>query len=126
VQCSKDTDCGGQKCNADGQCVAKCTSDSQCPGFNRCTDGACVKSGCQADRECIALTGNVEATCGTDGGCQLACASDIECGNPKAFKFLSCVAGNCTDVGCESDKDCQLRSTGVAPPPGGGSIAACK
>jgi hypothetical protein len=125
VQCTKDTDCGNERCS-DGQCQPKCTSDSQCPGFNRCTDGACVKSGCQADRECIAATGNVEATCGTDGGCQLACRSDIECGNPKSFKFFSCVDGNCTDVGCESDKDCQLRASGGGAPPGGGNIAACK
>jgi hypothetical protein len=120
-----DMNCGATSTCQNGQCVPRCTADSQCPGFNRCQNGTCVKSGCQVDRECIAATGNVEATCGTDGGCQLACLSDIECSNPRAFKFFACIGGSCIDVGCETDKDCALRA-GAAPGPGVGTIAVCR
>jgi len=67
-----------------------------------------VESGCQTDRECIAATRNVEATCGKDGKCVVACQTDLECGNPKDYSFYSCISGQCTYVGCASDKECEL------------------
>jgi hypothetical protein len=83
-------------------------SDSDCPLFDRCTNGKCVDSGCQTNRECVAATHNVESTCGTDGKCIIPCATDLECGSPTSYQFFSCINRQCTFVGCQSDKDCEL------------------
>jgi hypothetical protein len=112
VQCALDNDCpGGRQC-VTGQCQARCTNDGSCSGFDRCLAGRCVPSGCQADRECIAATRNVDARCGTDGKCIVPCQTDLECGNPTSYSFFSCIDKRCTYVGCESDKDCRLFLTG--------------
>jgi len=109
VQCGQDTDCvgGALKCKS-GKCQAPCEGDGDCPGFERCLAGECAQGGCSTNRECVAATRNVEATCGTDGKCIVPCATDLECGNPKNFKFFSCVSGQCLYLGCASDKDCRL------------------
>jgi hypothetical protein len=111
TQCATDTDCGAPssnlKCNS-GKCQAPCQGDGDCPGFDRCLNGQCSQGGCQTTRECVASTKNVEATCGTDGKCIVPCSTDLECGNPKNYKFFSCVSGKCLYLGCESDKDCRL------------------
>jgi hypothetical protein len=106
--CTTDTDCAANNRCTDGACVPECRSDGDCLGFARCTSGRCVDSGCKTDRECVALTRNVEAKCGADGKCTSACESDIECANPKGYTFVSCIEKRCTYTGCESDKDCRL------------------
>ena len=108
VQCTIDTDCGGGLQCVDGTCQSACTSDGDCAGFDRCLGGRCIASGCQADRECVAATSNVDARCGTDGKCIVPCETDLECGNPTSYSFFSCIEKECTYVGCESDKDCRL------------------
>ena len=109
--CSSDTDCNkndsNKICNS-GQCQNKCQGDGDCPGFDRCVGGKCTPGACQTDRECIAYSRNVEATCGTDGKCVVPCQTDLECGNPKDYRFYSCIAGKCTYMGCGNDKDCEL------------------
>ncbi len=95
-----------------GECKPPCQTDGDCPGFERCSAGKCIESGCHTTRECVAATRNVEATCGTDGKCIVPCQTDLECGNPKGYSFFSCVAGQCLYVGCDSDKDCRLFYTG--------------
>jgi Cys-rich repeat protein len=112
VQCTIDSDCGGGQTCKTGKCQAPCVSDGECSGFDRCIGGQCIPSGCQADRECIASTRNVDARCGTDGKCIVPCQTDLECGNPTNYNFFSCIDQQCTYVGCESDKDCRLFYTG--------------
>jgi hypothetical protein len=117
-QCSSDDDCkkngGDDLLCVSGKCQTKCQGDGDCPGFDRCVGGKCTQGGCQNARECIAAYRNVEATCGTDGKCIVPCQSDLECSNPKGYNFYSCLNGQCTYMGCESDKDCRLLLTGVA------------
>lgn len=108
VQCTNDLDCGGGRQCVNGGCQAACTNDGDCAGFDRCLGGRCITSGCQADRECVATTRNVDARCGTDGKCIVPCETDLECGNPTSYSFFSCIEKECTYVGCESDKDCRL------------------
>lgn len=117
VQCGSDTDCtaGGNstlRC-VSGQCKPPCEGDGDCPGFERCREGQCTEGACETDRECVAATGNVEATCGTDGKCISPCTTDLECGNPKSYKFFSCVGGQCLYLGCGTDKDCRLMLRGA-------------
>ncbi len=109
VQCAGDSDCGsvGGMC-VSGVCKPACANDGACSGFDRCVSGRCIPSGCQADRECIASTRNVDARCGTDGKCIVPCETDLECGSPTNFAFFACIDKQCTYVGCESDKDCSL------------------
>jgi hypothetical protein len=112
AQCAGDPDCApGNQC-VTGKCQAPCTNDGACSGFDRCLAGRCIASGCQADRECIAATRNVDAICGTDGKCIIPCETDLECGSPTSYSFFSCIDKRCTYVGCESDKDCRLFFTG--------------
>jgi len=115
VQCGKDSDCGssGQFQCVNGSCKGPCEGDGDCPGFERCLAGKCTPGACQTNRECIAATRNVEATCGTDGKCIVPCTTDLECGNPKNFRFFSCVNNQCLYLGCESDKDCRLLLEGA-------------
>jgi hypothetical protein len=108
VQCTTDPDCGGGKQCVNGGCQTACTNDGDCAGFDRCLAGRCIASGCQADRECVASTRNVDARCGTDGKCIVPCETDLECGNPTDYRFFSCIEKECIYVGCESDKDCRL------------------
>lgn len=142
VQCTSDSQCFGGKCaggvcqecttNANclagetcqsGRCQPPCSTDSECPSFNRCVNNACVDSGCQSDRECVAATRNVEATC-KEGKCSVPCQTDLECGNPKDYSFYSCISGQCTYVGCVNDKECELylNKTGGT----GGGRATCR
>jgi len=116
VQCSTDDQCGGAgstlKC-VNGSCQGPCQTDGDCPGFQRCVNTQSTDGACQTNRECVAFTRNVEATCGTDGKCIVPCTTDLECGNPRDFRFYSCVAGQCLFLGCETDKDCRLILEGV-------------
>ena len=106
VQCAMDSDCANGKC-MDNKCVTKCMNDGDCPYFNKCQDGACVKSGCKTDRECIASTGNVQSLCQM-GECLVPCQSDLECDSATQFKFKACIQGYCKDVGCETDEECRI------------------
>jgi peptidoglycan-associated lipoprotein len=113
VQCSEDSECGSHEMCKDSFCVPEqvttsCVSDSQCPDFERCQNGVCVESGCKNDRECVAATEHVDATCGSDGKCVVPCQTDLECGDPNEYRFVSCVNGQCTNVGCSDDKECEL------------------
>ncbi len=122
VQCATDLDCGlntGKQC-VSGACQTPCSNDGDCAGFDRCLFGRCIASGCQADRECVAVTRNVDARCGTNGKCIVPCESDLECGNPTDYTFFSCVEKECTYVGCESDKDCRFFYFGAVPDAGFG------
>lgn len=112
VECVTDAHCGGGEACVSGRCQEPCKNDGDCPGFQRCSAGACVDGKCASDRECVALTRNVEATCATDGKCVTPCASDIECGSPTGYRFMSCLEGQCTYTGCEGDKECQLSLVG--------------
>jgi len=123
AQCAQDSDCtsaaAGSKCN-NGVCMPPCTSDSDCPDFMRCNSMQCATSGCKTDRECVAFTKHVDSTCdpGDGGTCIIPCQTDTECGgSPEDYNFVSCINGTCTNVGCESDKDCELRNGGVPLPP---------
>ena len=115
VQCTTDPDCGpgGKQC-VTGVCQLPCANDGDCSGFDRCLFGRCITSGCQADRECVAVTRNVDARCGTDGKCIVPCETDLECGNPTDYKFFSCIEKQCTYVGCESEKDCRYFFLGTS------------
>ena len=108
VLCALDTDCADGKQCVNGACQPRCENDGDCSGFDRCVEGRCIASGCQADRECVAATRNVDARCGTDGKCIVPCETDLECGNPTNYTFFSCIEKECTYVGCESDKDCRI------------------
>jgi len=107
-ECMEDSNCfEGKVCWAN-QCVNKCNLDSDCPGFHRCQDSICVESGCQSDRECAAATKNALAVC-VDQKCLEPCQTNLECGDPEhGFTFKACINGQCTYVGCETDKECQL------------------
>lgn len=125
VRCSSDDQCGTGgtlKC-VSGECQGPCQGDGDCPGFQRCINQQCTDGACQTNRECIAATRNVEATCGTDGKCIVPCTTDLECGNPRDFRFYSCVNNVCLFLGCETDKDCRLILEGLAgtSSSGGGS-----
>ena len=71
-----------------------------------------MESGCKTDRECINATKNVDSKC-NEGKCVIACRTDLECGNPRLYNFFSCLNGECTYTGCESDKDCRLFFSGA-------------
>lgn len=124
VRCSSDDNCSGdQKC-VSGECQGPCQGDGDCPGFQRCINQQCTDGACQTSRECVAFTKNVEATCGTDGKCIVPCTTDLECGNPRNFRFYSCVNNQCLFLGCETDKDCRLileGLTGTSTSSSGGS-----
>jgi len=107
VQCTDDSQCTGGFVCANNVCAPPCTSDTQCSALSRCTDGKCVASGCETDRECIAFTRNVTAVCKSNE-CVVPCQTDLECGNPQDYKFYSCIKNQCIYVGCQSDKECQL------------------
>lgn len=116
VRCASDDQCGSGgtlKC-VNGECQGPCQGDGDCPGFQRCINQQCTDGACQTNRECIAFTRNVEATCGTDGRCVVPCTTDLECGNPRDFRFYSCVNNQCLFLGCETDKDCRLILEGLA------------
>jgi hypothetical protein len=121
VQCVKNEDCGDAAqnlvCN-DRRCEARCTDDTDCADFNRCSNGACVASGCKTDRECKALTGNVLAACDlVTGTCAEPCESDPECSDGTGdWNFRSCIDKRCVYVGCETDKECQIYMGEGGPP----------
>lgn len=130
VQCVDDSTClTGETC-INGACTPPCQGDGDCPAFNRCQAGKCVPGGCTTDRECIAATRNVESTCGTDGNCIIPCQTDLECGDPKNYRFYSCINRQCIYVGCSSDKDCLLYAYGTVdasvPNPNGKTHIVCR
>ena len=85
VDCAQDSDCALQglanRICADNKCQIKCTKDTDCAAFFRCDTGtsACVKSGCQSDRDCILTSSNPLSTCNqTTHDCEVPCQSDLE------------------------------------------------
>lgn len=129
VQCATDTDCAsglagaGAKC-VENKCVPRCAKDGDCPYFNSCQDGACVKTGCKTNRECVASSGNVLSLCKTDTGeCLTACETDLGCDSPLRFTFKGCIQGYCKDIGCETDAECRIF---LKDPPGGTQDAVCQ
>jgi hypothetical protein len=109
AECKTDDQCGSGSSCIDNKCVEGCSLDSDCPNFYRCEDGACVEGTCQSNRECVAATGNVEATCDTNAGkCVVPCETDLECGSSQDYRFYSCINNECVYTGCESDKECEL------------------
>jgi hypothetical protein len=129
VQCAADTDCltvsgtAGATCK-DNKCVSKCVKDGDCPYFNTCQAGACVKTGCKTDRECIASSGNVLSLCDkASGDCQVPCETDLECDSPTRFAFKSCIQGYCKDLGCETSEECRIA---LKDAPGGTQDAVCQ
>lgn len=109
-QCNDDSVCSGTGTQCvEGTCLAACTHDENCPALNRCEEGACVRSGCQTDRECAFLTKDALAVC-REGKCLVPCQSDADCKTQDPASELSfsvCEAGECVFVGCESDAECR-------------------
>jgi hypothetical protein len=108
VNCVTDADClTGQACSKN-TCTTRCESSSQCPALHSCENSACVKTGCNDDRECIALEKDALAIC-QEGKCFKPCQRDIECSAPSPYLFKACVEGYCKDVGCKTDEECKIR-----------------
>lgn len=125
VDCVEDDDCkGASQCNGSdcfcikSLCQPKCSADRDCGALQACQSGACVHVGCSTDRECVAYTRDARALC-KDKACQVPCATDSECDSPYSYDFMSCVKGNCTSIGCESNDECRVRanSGGVTTSP---------
>ena len=123
VQCVTDDDCEtseGEECRSN-VCTKPCIANEQCPLFHSCSDGDCVETGCQSDRECV-LAANMG---GQNGGlsnqdarlskclpsdedpqikaCKVPCENDGAC----ASEFQICDAGYCRFIGCETDDECR-------------------
>ncbi|HET8934130.1 MAG TPA: hypothetical protein VFN67_11845 [Polyangiales bacterium] len=118
-QCNQDSACPGtnSKC-AQGVCMSPCADDANCPLLYACQDNACVRTGCQSDRECAFITSNPRAKC-TDKMCKTPCATDSDCSSmdPTSNSFEACVEGQCKFVGCETDTECRA-ALGIAALPG--------
>lgn len=110
--CSSDNDCfDGEKC-VNSECVQGCAINEECPYFHACQDGQCVETGCNSDRECIGVSGNLRSTC-RDGECTVPCENDGECSGQQV-----CEGGACVFIGCENDEECR-HLLGVANDTGG-------
>ena len=114
VECAQDTDCTlvypvTPRVCRQNKCQTKCTIDDDCDYFQKCQDSICVKSGCTADRECIADRNDPLAVC-RDGTCQIPCQTDFECPpSTTATPTLQvCQAGSCVSVGCQGDAECRI------------------
>ena len=108
VECVTAIDCPiGDSCS-NGVCLVACTKDTQCPDLLRCVNGVCGTPGCKSNTECINYTHEPLSTC-TDGKCAVPCQRDLECNTGGQFDFQVCQSGSCVDIGCQSDKECQLR-----------------
>lgn len=119
-QCNQDSACPGgtsSKC-AQGVCMSPCSDDANCPLLYACQNNACVRTGCQSDRECAFITNNPRAKC-TDKMCKTPCSTDSDCANtdPTSNSFEACVDGQCKFVGCETDTECRA-ALGIAAMPG--------
>jgi hypothetical protein len=107
----QDPDCA-QTCFwacEDSRCVipTTCSSSDDCFGSKpQCVEGTCVEcsisSDCSFDKICVS------------GSCETSCQNDTQCG-----LFEACQVGECTYVGCRSDRECTLipdvRSLALAP-----------
>jgi hypothetical protein len=110
VQCVNAVDCGANQDCVENKCVTTCHVKEDCPFFYTCDDGACVETGCETDRECVAWTYNALATCDADSGdCTEPCQTDAECDSAFNYSFRACVEGTCQDVGCDTDEECRIR-----------------
>lgn len=118
-QCNQDSACPGasSKCAA-GVCMSPCTDDANCPLLYTCEENACVRTGCESDRECAFITSNPRAKC-TDNDCKTPCSTDSDCSSmdPTNRSFEACVDGECKFVGCETDRECRA-ALGIAAMPG--------
>lgn len=120
VDCAQDSDCTQQGFGTDrvctnNTCQIKCAKDTDCSAFFRCdtTTSACVKSGCQSDRDCIVTTSNPLSTCDTTShDCEVPCQSDLECSSGNTAGGVSglqvCVNSRCVAAGCENDDECRV------------------
>ena len=104
VECVVDIDCPGDgTCNVEtNRCIDHCTVNEECGLFEACTNGECVESGCNDDRECYFATGNPLVEC-DDGECRIPCENDAECD-----AFEACQNGLCVFVGCETNEQCRV------------------
>jgi hypothetical protein len=107
----QDPDCA-DKCFwscEDSRCVipTSCGTSDDCFGSKpQCVDGTCVEcsisTDCSFDKICVA------------GSCETSCQDDTQCG-----LFEACQVGECTYVGCRSNRECTLipdvRSLALAP-----------
>jgi hypothetical protein len=109
-KCTSNAQCdSGEKCSADGVCVADtttggCTSNAQCASDEKCQSGVCV-----ADT--------------TTGGCtsNAQCASDEKCQSGVCVPDTT--TGGCTsNAQCASDEICQ---SGVCVSAGGDNEGTC-
>jgi hypothetical protein len=110
VECVEAIDCGVNQDCVENKCVTTCQVKEDCPFFNTCDEGACIETGCESDRECVAWTYNALATCDADSGeCVEPCQTDAECDSAFNYSFRACVEGTCEDVGCDTDEECRIR-----------------
>lgn len=80
-QCSPDVPCAaGQKCSADGKCVAECTPETaaqDCGAGKKCVQGRCAaEESCQGDADCGDGKACVENVCKAQGGVLQSSASE--------------------------------------------------
>lgn len=111
VECGSDEDCFGDDRCIQNSCISPCQGNNDCPYFSQCNGGTCQEVGCTTNRECIAFTGNPQASC-VGSECVVPCQSDAECAGIGdgfgGFNFLACVDSRCTYVGCETDEECRI------------------
>lgn len=111
VRCVIDTDCGNNQFCDTGACRPTCTNNGDCADFYACTTGRCTFVGCTQDKQCALAIKDVRAKCDTTAKtCFLPCEGDSECGGLTNGSWfgLVCAEGRCTNVGCDTDFDCQL------------------
>ena len=116
VECEANTDCDeedGEACSAEGECTKPCTKDVECGLFETCTTGACVYQGCQSPNECVQLPGL--ATGGQDPRLATCVEKDdigvcrMPCEQDAHCPSTTqvCEGGLCEEIGCNSDTECK-------------------
>jgi hypothetical protein len=107
VECLNDTDCLTEQVCIQNECVIQCEHNDDCAIFHTCQGGACIETGCNSSRECVAFTDNTLAVCDGAKKCQIPCSTDLECDNPNNYGYMACSGGFCVDIGCETNEECR-------------------
>jgi hypothetical protein len=124
--CGDDQECSAGACQAASLpfCNLKCNQASDCDSGTGaaysadnyvCQDGYCTYTGCNADAECVEMTGNAGYGCYQGQGypipyCTLKCNQPADCDQGTGGAFSAdnyhCVEGFCEYTGCTSDAEC--------------------